>query len=70
MNTCKECCNYCGDYTPFDVLDEISSSYYGKQMFFLQENGTVYDRMKCDYITFEEAVSRMAQLLSDDGEGY
>ena len=58
------------ELTPFDVLDIISSSYYGKQMIFLQDNGLIYDRYKCEYITFDEAVSRMAKLVGDDGEGY
>jgi hypothetical protein len=56
------------EYTPFDVLNEISAAWYGKQMFFLQDNGSVYDRYRCEYITFDEAVSRMATLVWDDGE--
>lgn len=55
------------DLTPFDVLNEISASYYGKQMFFLEKNGIVYDRYKHEYITFDDAVSRMAELVGDDG---
>ena len=65
MNTCKDCCAYFGDYTPFDVLNEISSAYYGKQLFFLQSNGSIYDRMKAEYISFDEAVSRIAQLVGE-----
>lgn len=50
----------------FDVLDRISSAYYGKQMYFKQDNGTIYDRYGCDYITFDEAVNRFARMVSDD----
>ena len=69
MKICKwNNVRYTPDRTAFDVLNEISSSYYGKQMFFLQDNGFVYDRYKAEYITFEEAVSRMAKLVGDDGD--
>ena len=53
--------------TGFEVLDEISSAYGGKQIFFLQDNGLIYDRYEAEYITLEEAVSRMAQRVGDDG---
>ena len=49
--------------TAFEVLDEISSAYAGKQIFFLQDDNSVYDRDTGEYITFEEAVHRMAQKV-------
>lgn len=52
--------------TAFDVLDIISSAYWGKQLYFLQENGSVYDRKECDYISFDEAVNRFARMVGDD----
>ena len=57
---------YNDGYSPMDVLCELSSAYYGKQMFFQQDDGTVYDRNTDEYISFDEAVSRMAKILSDD----
>ena len=54
--------------TPFEVLDIISSSYGGKQIFFQEENGMIYDRYKCEYITLEDAVYRMAKMVGDDGD--
>lgn len=54
--------------TPFDVLEIISSAYGGKQIFFQQNNGTIYDRYKGDYVTLEEAVYRMARMVGDDGD--
>ena len=50
----------------FEVLDNISSAYYGKQMYFMQDNGMIYDRYNCDYITFDKAVNRFARMVADD----
>ena len=55
------------DLTPFDVLYIISCSYAGKQIFFQEKNGMIYDRYNQEYITLEEAVYRMAKLVGDDG---
>lgn len=55
------------DLTPFDVLEIISSSYAGKQIFFQEKNGMIYDRYNQEYITLEEAAYRMAKLVGDDG---
>lgn len=52
--------------TPFDVLDAISCAYDGKQIFFQQENGMIYDRYEAEYVTLEEAVYRMARRVSCD----
>lgn len=52
--------------TAFEVLDAISSSYGGKQIFFQEKNGMIYDRYKAEYITLEEAVYRMARMVGDD----
>ena len=57
------------ELTPFDVLEIISSSYGGKQIFFQQDNGMIYDRYEGDYVTLEEAVYRMARRVGDDGDG-
>lgn len=55
------------DLTPFDVLEIISSSYAGKQIFFQEKSGIIYDRYNSDHITLEESVHRMAKLVGDDG---
>ena len=36
----------------------LTSAEYGKQRFFQQENGTWYDRDKCDYITTSKMILR------------
>lgn len=56
------------ELTPFDVLETISSSYGGKQIFFLQDNGMIYDRNECDYVTLKTAVKRMARLVNPDAD--
>lgn len=50
----------------FDALDRLSTAHYGKQMFFMQDNGMIYDRYECDYITLDTAINRMAKILMLD----
>ncbi len=54
--------------TAFDVLNIISSVEYGKQRFFLEENGTVFDRRRRDYLPgFEDALDRfVAEMEGED----
>lgn len=40
----------------FDMLVTISNVEYGKQCYFLENNGIVYSRRSCQYLTLEEAV--------------
>lgn len=40
----------------FDMLVTISSVEYGKQCYFLQDDGSVYSRRSCKYMTLEDAV--------------
>lgn len=56
------------EITAFEILDEISSAWAGKQIYFLQENGLVYGRYECQYMTLEEAVTCMAKRVADDGQ--
>lgn len=56
------------ELTAWDVFETITSAYGGKQIFFKQEDGMVYDRYKAEYITFEEAIIRFCRLVGDDGE--
>ena len=50
----------------YEVLDGISSAYYGKQLYFLQDNGMIYDRKECDYVPFEEAFNRFVKMVGED----
>lgn len=41
----------------------LTAAEYGKQRFFQQENGTWYDRDKCDYITTAAMILRAYETL-------
>lgn len=53
------------DMTPFEVLETISTAYYGKQMYFLQDDGMVYDRVYGKYISLEEAINGFASKFAE-----
>ena len=50
-----------------DVLDDLSSAYYGKRMYFAQSDGTIYSRLSCGYMSFEKAMSEFCEAISMDG---
>ena len=52
----------------WDMFVTISSAYWGKQYYFLQDNGAVYSRKSCNYMTFDEAVSEFCRTIGDDGD--
>lgn len=39
----------------WDMFEHITSVWYGKQYYFLEENGLVYSRMSCKYLSREKA---------------
>ena len=51
------------ELTPFDVLEILNTAYWGKQMYFLQDDGKVYDRLIGDYVSLEIAINRFAERL-------
>ena len=50
----------------WDMFDLISSAYYGKGMYFKQDNGTVYSRHSGDYMTIDEAISEFISLIDEE----
>ena len=50
----------------WDMFDLISSAYYGKGMYFKQDNGIVYSRHSGEYMTVDEAIREFISLI--DGE--
>ena len=48
--------------------DAISSVYYGKQYYFREDNGLIYSRDSCRYLTLEDAIYEFAEKFGDDGE--
>ena len=53
----------------FDVFNIITSAEYGKQRFFKEKNGLIYDRAKSEYLEdFNAALSRYVKEVSGDAE--
>ena len=50
----------------WDLFSEITCAYYGKEMYFKQDNGTVYSRSSCRYLTWEQAKSEFLTRLYHD----
>lgn len=42
----------------WDMFESITSMEYGKQRFFLENNGMVYDRNSKEYMTVEQAYKK------------
>lgn len=51
----------------FDVLNLLSSAWHGKQYYFVEDNGIIYSRDSCKYMTLEDAISEFARKIGDDG---
>lgn len=48
----------------WDLFFEITAAYYGKMMYGLNDDGTVYSRYSCEDMTFERAVDEFKELIS------
>lgn len=46
------------------MFDLLSSAWHGKQYYFKQEDGSVYSRESCEYLTFDQAIDEFAQSLT------
>jgi len=49
----------------WEMFDLISSAYYGKGMYFKQDDGTVYSRYSCKYMSVDEAIREFVSLIDD-----
>lgn len=49
----------------WDMFDLITSTYYGKRMYFREENGIVYSRHTCRYMTMHDALSEFLGLIGE-----
>lgn len=49
----------------FEMFDRITSVWYGKRIFFMQDDGMVYSKIDCDMITFDQAVDEFCSILSE-----
>ena len=50
----------------WELFEELSTAYYGKQMYSLNDDGTVYSRYSCDTMPFERAVDEFRRLIADE----
>ncbi len=52
----------------WDMFLLITSTWYGKQMYFLESSGIVYSRMSCSYMKVEDAYTEFLEHLEDGNE--
>ena len=50
----------------WELFEGLSTAYYGKQMYGLNDDGTVYSRYSCDTMSFDQAVDEFRRLISDE----
>lgn len=50
----------------WDMFDLISSAYYGKGMYFKQNNDIVYSRHSGEYMTVDEAIREFISLIDEE----
>lgn len=49
--------------TAFEVLDRLSAAYYGKQVFFLENDGSIHFRNDGCYYDIEHAIREFESKL-------
>ncbi len=54
------------EWTPFEVLRVLSCSYWGKDCYFLQDNGMIYSRDSGEYMTLDDAIDEFIKRIEDD----
>lgn len=52
----------------WDMFDLITSAYYGKTMYSKQDNGIVYSRYSCKYMSADEAIREFLAVIGEDRE--
>lgn len=50
----------------WELFDDLSTAYYGKRMYCLNNDGTVYSRYSCDTMSFDQAVDEFRRLIADE----
>ena len=51
----------------WDMFELITSTWYGKQCYFVEENGIVYSRVSCKYMSVDEAIKEFLGRIGDNG---
>ena len=49
----------------WDMFELITSAYFGKQYYFLQEDGIVYSRQSCKYMTRDKAIQEFLDIIGE-----
>lgn len=49
----------------FDMFNLISSVWYGKQCYFMQDNGIIYSRYSGKYMRAEDSYSEFISMIGD-----
>ncbi len=50
----------------WEMFDLITSVYYGKMMYFKQDNGIIYSRYSCKYMRTDEAINEFLALIGGE----
>ena len=51
----------------WEMFELITSTWYGKQCYFVEENGIVYSRVSCKYMSVDEAIKEFLGRIGDNG---
>lgn len=49
--------------TAWDLFEEITTAYFKKQMYFIQDDGTVYSRLSNSYLNKDDALNEFLVLF-------
>ena len=49
----------------WELFALLSSAWYGKDCYFKQDDGTVYSRASCQYLSFDQATDEFATALTN-----
>ena len=52
----------------WELFDLLSSAWYGKGCYFKQDDGTVYSRASCQYLSIDQAIDEFATALTNAHE--
>ena len=51
----------------WDMFELITSTWYGKQYYFMQDNEIVYSRASGKYMSVDKAIKEFLSAIGDDG---
>lgn len=49
----------------WDMFNLITSTYFGKQYYFLEDDGIVYSRQSCKHMTREKAIKEFLDIIGE-----